>query len=320
MKRGILRSLVCASLLVILAACGGNVFDIAINENIEVEYGEELDHTILYDAEKSEKDLTVKEVRDFDKMKIGEQEITVVFALGEDTQEEKVKVNVKDTKAPEITFKSETVEITLGDAIDTAANIESVKDPVDGDITRSDDTTITENGYFVMADIKSEAGEYTVSVVAYDLNGNKTEKSYQLVIKEKDQATENQPVSSNQGGSSQAPTQNGGTQSQVPASNGSNASSSQPAPSQPKVVCPNGKEPLDPNLPCDTILTGRNDNYSQCYKNASGLVLFPTSQEAYTWAKNAWLSGEIEGNYSSYVTTPLSKNNQTSCYCVTFMK
>ena len=319
MKRGILKSLVCAGLLVVLCACGSNGFDVVINENIEAEYGEELDHTILYDAEKSEKDLTVKEVRDFDKMKIGEQEITVVFALGEDTQEEKVKINVKDTNAPEITFKSETVEITLGDSFDASANIESVKDPVDGDITRSDDTTITENGYFVMADIKTEAGEYTVTVTAFDVNGNKAEKSYKLVIKEKSQETAStsqpqQPVASQGGTQSQAPAQSNQS------SSGSNASSgSQPAPSQPKTVCPNGNEPKNPDLPCDAFISG---SYNEAYRDASGnIVAFPTAEEAYDWAWDEMLNNpEIVQNYSSFATIPLGKNDGTQCDGVVFFK
>lgn len=314
MKRGILRSLVCASLLVILAACGGNVFDIAINENIEVEYGEELDHTILYDAEKSEKDLTVKEVRDFDKMKIGEQEITVVFALGEDTQEEKVKVNVKDTKAPEITFKSETVEITLGDSFDANANIESVKDPVDGDIKHSTDNTITQDGYFTTADIKSEAGEYTVTVTAFDKNGNKAEKSYNLVIKEKD-TENNQEVANNQGGASQKPSNNNGYSNNGGGqTNSGNSGGSTAAPS--RKVCPNGNEPFDPNLPCDAWYAG---GYDQCYRDASGnIVVFPSSEAAWDWAKEVMTNDRSFDIYSNFVTTPISKNDGSHYYGVSF--
>lgn len=252
MKRGILKSLVCAGLLVVLCACGSNGFDIVINENIEAEYGEELDHTILYDAEKSEKDLTVKEVRDFDKMKIGEQEITVVFALGEDTQEEKVKINVKDTNAPEITFKSESVEITLGDSFDASANLESVKDPIDGDIAQTSDSTITKNGYFFGGDpISSEVGEYTITVTAFDKNGNKSEKSYKLIIKEKQTESDDQPVASNQGGSSQAPAQSGGKPSGGnTGSAGSNAGNSNSGSNNQQ---PTPEKPSQPSQTCDGI-------------------------------------------------------------------
>ena len=286
MSKQFTKVLLFVSLVITLSACGGNSgFDIVIKENIEVEYGEELDHTILYDVEKSEKDLTVKEVKDFDSMKIGEQEITVTFALGDDVQDQKVKINVKDTKAPEITFKKETIEITLGDEIDTTSNIESVKDPVDGDIKKSDDNTITQDGYYTVADIKSEAGEYTVTVIAFDKSGNKAERTYKLIIKEKQAESENQPVSSNQGGSSQAPTQNGGTQSQVPASNGSNASSSQPSQSQP--------QPSQPEQSCDGI-----------HPNAMGEggLLFDSPEEAKAWA-NAYIEKDDEsgaGNIVNY--------------------
>ena len=325
MKRGILKSLVCAGLLVVLCACGSNGFDVVINENIEAEYGEELDHTILYDAEKSEKDLTVKEVRDFDKMKIGEQEITVVFALGEDTQEEKVKINVKDTNAPEITFKSESVEITLGDSFDATANLESVKDPVDGDIAQSNDNTITENGYYFGGDsIASEAGEYTVTVTAFDKNGNKAEKSYKLIIKEKTQENQNQSVANNQGGSqTQAPSNNNGTVSNSggQANNGNSGGSTT---TPPKKVCPNGNEPDNPDLPCEAFVAG---DIVNAYKDASGNIMaFPSSEAAYDWADAQLMNPDPNENfqkkygYSSFATVPLWRNDNTSWNGVVFFK
>ena len=321
MKKNIAKSLLCTGLLVVLVACGGNKFNIAINENIEAEYGEELDTASLFNAEKSDKDITVKEVKGFDNKKIGEQEITVTFALGEDTQDQKIKVNVKDTKAPEITFKSETVEITLGDEIDTVSNIESVKDPVDGDITQSTDNTISKDGYYVTADIKSEAGEYTVTVTAYDKNGNKTEKSYRLVIKEKSQETASTSLS--QGTQSyQAPAQS--NQSSGSNTGGAIAEQPTPEPSQPKFVCPNGNEPIDPSLPCDAWYSG---GYDTCYRDESGnIVVFPTAEAAYDWADAQLMNPDINENfqkkygYSSFITSPIGKNDNTHYHGVVFMK
>ena len=301
--------------LFMLVGCGGSKDTVSLKEQLIIEYGSELKTEDLTDQE----GITLKDVKEYDAKKIGEQKITAIFTTADEEEiEQEITLEVKDTKAPEITFKSETVEIALGDAIDTAANIESVKDPVDGDIVRSDDTTITENGYFVMADIKSEAGEYTVNVVAYDLNGNNSEKSYKLIIKEKTEEN-NQPVSSNQGGSSQAPTQNGGTQSQVPASNGSNASSgSQPAPSQPNVVCPNGNAPKNPDLPCDAFISG---SYNEAYRDASGNIMaFSTAEEAYDWAYDVMSNDKSFDIYSSFATLPLGKNDGTQCDGVVFFK
>ncbi len=317
MKKGTLRGLLCAGLLVVLTACGGgSKFDVSIKENIETEYGEELDHSILFDSEKSEKDIAVKEVKDFDPKKIGEQEITVVFALGDETQEETVKVNVKDTKAPEITFKSETVEIALRDSFDAASNLESVKDPVDGVIAQSNDNTITESGYYFGGDpIASEVGEYTVTVIAFDKNGNRAEKSYKLVIKEKSQET-----SSTTQPQQNAPTQSG---SQAPSqsnqsSSGSSSSSSQPAPSQPKTVCPNGNEPKNPDLPCDAFISG---SYNEAYRDASGNIMaFPNAEAAWDWAYDVMSNDKAFDIYSSFATLPLGKNDGTQCDGVVFFK
>ena len=313
MKKNIMKGLFSIGLLVVLSACGGSA-KVDLKENIEIEYGSDLKVEDLTDQE----DIQLKEIKEYDNKKLGEQKVSAVFVDADEKEiEQEVTVTVKDTQAPEITFKNDTMEITLGDEIDTASNIESVKDPVDGDIKKSEDHTITEDGYFITSDIKTEAGEYTVTVIAFDKNGNKTEKSYQLVIKEKSQETSSttQPQQSSQG-SYQTPQSNqsggsntGGTVTEQPT----------PEPSQPKFVCPNGNEPIDPNLPCETILTGRADNYSQCYKDSSGNIMaFPTAEAAWDWAYNVMSNDKAFDIYSSFVTTPLMKNDGTECDCVTF--
>ena len=310
-----MKGLFSIGLLVVLSACGGSA-KVDLKENIEIEYGSDLKVEDLTDQE----DIQLKEIKEYDNKKLGEQKLTVIFIdVDEKEIEQEITITVKDTQAPEIIFKSETVEITLGDEIDTASNIESVKDPVDGDIKKSEDHTITEDGYFITSDIKTEAGEYTVTVIAFDKNGNKAEKSYKLVIKEKSQETAStsqaqQPVASQSGTQSQAPSQSNQS------SNGSNASSgSQPAPSQPKVVCPNGNEPKNPDLPCDAFISG---SYNEAYRDASGnIVAFPTAEEAYDWAWDEMLNNpEIVQNYSSFATIPLGKNDGTQCDGVVFFK
>ena len=159
-------------------------------------------------------------------------------------------------------------------------------------------------------------------MIAFDKNGNKAEKSYKLVIKEKSQETAStsqaqQPVASQSGTQSQAPSQSNQS------SNGSNASSgSQPAPSQPKTVCPNGNEPQDPNLPCNAWYSG---GFDQCYKDSSGnVVTFPSSRTAYDWADAQMMNPDPSQNfqriygYSNFVTTPIGKNDNTHYYCVSF--
>jgi len=173
--------------LFLLSACSSGKLNVTIPNNIETEYGETLRNTVLYDKEKSDDDIKVKKVKDFDNMKIGEQDVTVVFVNeNEKTKEEKVKITVTDTKDPEITLKKESVSITEGDTFDSAGNIESVKDPIDGDIRKSDNKDIAKDGYIIKSDVKTDtAGDYTVSVIAYDKNGNAAEKSYKVNVKAK---------------------------------------------------------------------------------------------------------------------------------------
>ena len=308
-----MQTWLCVGMLMTMAACGGSA-KVDLKENIEIEYGSDLKVEDLTQQE----GIQLKEIKEYDNKKLGEQKLTVIFIdVDEKEIEQEITITVKDTQAPQITLESEMVEVTLGDEIDTTSNIESVKDPVDGDIKQSTDNTITKDGYFTTSDIKSEAGEYTVTVTAFDKNGNKAEKAYKLVIKEKGEATENQPVSAIQGGQSQSSSNSSLPSQSNQSSNGSNASSgSQPAPSQPKVVCPNGNEPIDPNLPCNAWYSG---GFDQCYKDASGNpMVFPSSEAAWDWAYDVMSNNKEFDIYSSFVTTPIGKNDNTHYYCVSF--
>ena len=96
------------------------------------------------------------------------------------------QLKIVDTSAPQITWKQEEVAIVAGDAFDSAANIESVKDIIDGELPRSDDTSLYEYGYLIMSDVDSEtAGTYTVTVSAYDRNGNQNKQSHTVRVSEK---------------------------------------------------------------------------------------------------------------------------------------
>ncbi len=172
----------------LIIGCSSGI-KVTVKENVEIEYGAKIDDVLLFDKEQSDEDVKVKEVKDFDNKKVGEQEITVIFTNeAEKTKEEKVKVTVKDTRKPEIKLKKDKVEITESDQFDPASNIESVKDPVDGDIKKSDDKKLTKNGYLISSDVDNKkAGNYTVKITAYDANGNKAESSYKVTVKEKPQ-------------------------------------------------------------------------------------------------------------------------------------
>ena len=230
----------------VLAACAMMIFvvgcskelKVTVKDNLEVEYGDKLDYALLYDKEKSDEGVTVKEVKNFDAKKTGEQEIIVVFSDSEKTKEETIKVTVKDTEKPVIKLKKEKVEITAGDKFDAASNIESVKDPVDGDLKKSEDKKLTKNGYIISSDVNvKKAGSYTVKVTAYDVNGNKAESSYKVTVKKKpqeqaptqnnNQTSSNNSYSNNQGNTSYSKPTSGSTSStKKPSSASSNNSGS----------------------------------------------------------------------------------------------
>ncbi len=180
--------LVVSAMMFLVVGCSKEL-KVTIKDNLEVEYGDKLDNSILFDKEQSDEGIAVKEVKNFDAKKTGEQEITVVFGDSDDkTKEETIKVSVKDTKKPVIKLKKEKVEITAGDKFDATSNIESVKDPVDGDLKKSEDKKLTKNGYLITSDVNAKkAGSYTVKVTAYDVNGNKAESSYKVTVKKKQQ-------------------------------------------------------------------------------------------------------------------------------------
>lgn len=217
--------------ITLLAACSSNL-KVEVKDNITIEYGSELKIEDLTD----QKDLKIKEIKDFDSKKTGEQKVNVVFSDSDKEVTKEITLTVKDTKAPEIKLKKDKLEITEGDKFDPASNIESIKDPVDGDIKKSDDKKITKNGYIITSEVdtKKVKNGYKVKITAYDANGNKAEKEYTVNVKtkpvEKPQASTSQPANSGGQAASAAPapsnSQSGGSAS------GGNASKPQAQPQQ----------------------------------------------------------------------------------------
>ncbi len=188
--------------------------DFKLNDNV-IEYGSD-------EAGIDWKKMTVTNgnkitIKELDTKKVGLIDIVFTVCLDDTCQEFIEEVEVKDTKNPEIKLKKETVEITEGDKFDPTSNIESVKDPIDGNIKKSNDNNITKNGYIITSDVKTDkAGKYTVKIIAYDVNGNKAERSYKVTVKEKPKKPNtpiNTPTSNNQGNEGGIQSNNGNSAS-----------------------------------------------------------------------------------------------------------
>lgn len=213
-----------------------NSMYITFNDVQNIEYGTK-DYDVQKELIKEVKNAKIKDIPKIDTSKIGEQ--TLQFILTQDGLEKEIeyKINIKDTKAPEIKFKKDSIELTVGDEFDSNSNIESVKDIIDGDIAFNekaleinkkatdeynklnvkeikDDTKVANTllSEFVIEDIQdkeeknlylkncyyidgnvdtNKAAEYTIKVIAIDINGLKVEKEYKVTVKEIKQTPNN---------------------------------------------------------------------------------------------------------------------------------
>lgn len=173
----------------VLTGCSKEL-EVKITDKLTVEYGNKLDNNKLFDAKKSDKNIKVDKVQDFNAKKLGDQTLKVTFSNGDKTIEKEIKVTVKDTKKPEIVLKKDKVTITAGDKLDLKDNVKSVKDPIDGTLKYSDKETKKSGYYIDKGKLNTKkAGTYEVIVKAFDVNGNKTEKKFKVIVKEKEKAT-----------------------------------------------------------------------------------------------------------------------------------
>ena len=78
--------LVVSAMMFLVVGCSKDL-EVTVKDNLEVGYGDKLDHSLLFDKDNSDEGITVKEVKNFDAKKTGEQEITVIFT----NEDEKTK-------------------------------------------------------------------------------------------------------------------------------------------------------------------------------------------------------------------------------------
>ena len=301
----IMKKMTLLAMIVLLVSACSSSLKVDVKSGITVEYGSELKIENLTD----QKDISVKEIKDLDSKKIGDQKVTVVFTNkdGKETTKE-ITISVKDTQFPVIQLKKEKVEITTGDKFDAKTNVKSIKDPVDGDIKFSDQKDLSKDGYSISGKVDTgKAGTYKLKVTAFDKNGNKAEKEYSVIVKEKPKE-ETQASNQTQGNNYKAPVTNQSTSNSsnsTPSTNNSQASASTPS----KTVCPNGNEPINPSLPCDAVIN---------WYHANPQIAFSSCDEADKWAWEQMDKPEYYKKYSGYSVAPVTRNDQSDTYAVQF--
>ena len=166
-------------------------FKVVTKENFKTEYGMELKKDSLFDKDKSDKNVKVKSIEGFDNKKIGKQTITVTFSDGDKTIDEKLNIEVSDTKKPVIELAKEKLTLTIGDKIDLSKAVKNVSDPIDGKLKYSD-KAIEKDGYYFVTDKvdTKKAGTYKAQVIAIDKNGNKSTADIEVTVNKKENKTD----------------------------------------------------------------------------------------------------------------------------------
>lgn len=121
-----------------------------------------------------------------DSMNVGTQEVVLQVQKNGIQRTFSFKVEVKDTRAPSIELKEDTISLAFGESFDFCSNIENVYDLVDGDLSYIPlgDVVEGQNNYYTYETNfnGAVAGDYTVNVRAVDKHNNIAEKAYTVHV------------------------------------------------------------------------------------------------------------------------------------------
>ncbi len=150
----------------------------------EIEYGT-ANYNTLGLVEKYENGEISSYTKELDTSSVGLKELKYEIAKEGVSKEYVIKVEVKDTKAPKITFNKDVVTVYAGSNYDLKNNIKSVVDEVDGALSFVKEApSVNENGYYAISSNynKNKVGSYKVKVAAIDKNGNYVETYYTIKV------------------------------------------------------------------------------------------------------------------------------------------
>lgn len=161
----------------------------------EVEYGQSIDPLSLIKTCSGE--VTYQEALNTNQ--IGKQKIIFVVKEKGLTKEFSYEIEVKDTKAPEIILTKEKDTLTYGSSFDPQKYIQSVKDPIDGDIQYKKDVKDNDVNYYTyQSDVNTKSPkDYTVQYIAVDKNNNKTQKSVKITVQKQEKVSPTSPSTPN---------------------------------------------------------------------------------------------------------------------------
>ena len=159
--------------------------DVVVSKSAIVEYGSpNYDIRTVLDSVDGDI-ISIK--KDIDTTKVGPQEIIVEVEKDDVVKDVGVVVEVKDTVAPEIQLKDDTISFVEGESFDILSNLSSVYDKVDGELTYYEkenvDSDVDTDYYTVDSNVDSNVpGTYQVTVTAVDKYGNKSSVNYSVEV------------------------------------------------------------------------------------------------------------------------------------------
>ena len=163
-----------------------------LNDVKVIEYGESFGPLTL--IKKCSGEVIYQE--SIDTTKIGKHKITFVVKENQVTKEFAFEIEVRDTKAPDITLTKEKDSIDLGSQLNITQYIKSVKDNADGDLTYKKDKDVKSGDvgfytYHSQVDTQKN-GKYIVTIIAIDKSGNEAKKELAITVQKKKETVSNQ--------------------------------------------------------------------------------------------------------------------------------
>lgn len=285
--------------------------NITLSVQSEIEYGatkDELKKSFIHNGDEID-------YGNLDIKKVGKQEINIKVCSNQKCKTFIKTVEVKDTQAPIIDIEKENIIIEKGSDYSPIDNIK-VSDKIDGIISFIEKGSIKENqrNYFTIdTDFDTNTpNEYTIKVIALDINGNKTEKSFKVTVEEKAEENKNSEINSSNNDISSQNNQVDTATPNISDSNSHNDSSSgnsNPNGNESSNNTSNNVAPPTPptsNVVCPNAI---HDDSKSCewYPPISGAVVFSTAKEADDYASEV---GERYGGLT------VQRNDGTILYVV----
>ena len=184
------------------------------------------------------------DIESIDPSKLGSYKVVYTLKKTDEHNQEVSKeiektFKVVDTNKPNIVLvemEEETITLANGANFNPLDYIKEVSDKVDGNLEYSEKDTNTKGTYTISNKVDtSKAGEYKVVVKALDLNGNKEEAFFNVIVNAKANNTTNNTKKTTSNKPSSTPSSNSNTTTTNNNNNNNNTPApSNPAPEQPK--------------------------------------------------------------------------------------